>query len=431
MANILFISFSKREPDRLYLDASVRYRCIFPAEAVNASGGAAHCIHHKQIRKVILSKYDKIICHRPRYTQALKRIVATCKKHKISLQCDWDDLLFSPTHADQSPAYLSGQLTLSSSKQEAENYFKALTLFDHATVSTQALRDELIKAHPKCETEVIPNRLPKRWLSTQPLYSNKKLKNKIIRYFPGTAHHKSNFEQISDFLAKYLKKHPDIKLEIVGTLNIDSGKFPESQVQTTPNVLYEDLPNIINQSWVTISPLENTIFNKCKSGLKFWESGLFAVPVISSPNPDMDRFENIGLLQSNDFNEWEDFLDKLHDADFYQQACNQAYEAAKKAVFDNTPKYLEEYILNMTSNIGADWSLALINPAHPKYKEAMKLAKFNTDIPEIEKIKLKRLSNRNTSIYLQVKQKRLRKLRKLKNNPRLFFKDMIKNILSR
>ena len=83
----------------------------------------------------------------------------------------------------------------------------------------------------------------------------------------------------------------------------------------------------------------------------------------------------------------------------------------------------------MTDNIGADWPLVLINPAHPKHAEAKalseKVSNENIYLTKPEKSRLEKQAKQRKEDYLKVKPKKLRKLRKLKNNPRLFFRDMI------
>lgn len=426
MTNTLFISFSKRAPDRLYLDASVRYRCVFPAEKLNSENSCAHVIHITQLNKVKLNDYETVICHRPQYGKPLKKIVNQQGKFDFKLISDWDDLLFNPELANESPAYLSGQLTLQLSRKYSKKYEKALKLFNTAWLSTTALEKQLLKVHSNCITQVRFNKVTERWAKQSPINIEERLANKVIRYFPGTSHHLSNFKQVSNFLSSYLQKNPDITLEVVGNLNFDISQFPEDQIRKSPFFIFEDLPTIIKNSWVTISPLEDNLFNECKSGLKVWESGLFSVPVISSPNPDMQRFHNKGLLLSQDFNEWEEYLDKLKDESFYREAASSNLEASLNAVSKSHISN-NEIELMLCAAIGADWPLVLLNPAHPKHKKAQQFFPAD-DYHRIVKPKegLIDLSNRNKAQYLSQKPKKYRKLKKLVNNPRLFIRDMIK-----
>lgn len=431
MHQVLFISFSKREPERLYLDASVRYRCIFPAEALQAQGKTAHVIHITQLNKIKLNVYDTVICHRPQYGKPLKEIFDQQAKSGFDLISDWDDLLFNPELANESPAYLSGQLTLQLSRKYSQRYWKALTLFNTAWLSTTELENQLLKIHPNCKTQVHFNKVTERWAHQSSINIQARFANKVIRYFPGTNHHLNNFKQVSYFLINYLQKNPDIKLEVVGDLNFDPSQFPEGQIYISPFVIFEDLPKLIKNSWVIISPLEENVFNQCKSGLKAWESGLFSVPVISSPNPDMQRFQNEGLLLSKDLNEWEEYLDKLKDENFYREAARSNLEVSLNAVSkSHISKNQDDTMLSAC--IGVDWPLALLNPAHPKHTKTQQLLEAVGNHKIVKpKETLINTSNKNKSLYLTQKPKRYRKLKKLINNPSLFFHDMINKKIKR
>ena len=434
----LYVSFSKRAPNKLYLDASVRYRCVFPAEYLAQQNITAHCIHYSQLKQIQLHDYSRVICHRPRYSRHLKSLLKLCKMHDIVAISDWDDLLFNPSLAKFSPAYLSGQLSFKQSKTMASEYQKALRLFKNVTVSTDKLKEQVLCEHPDCTVSVIYNQLPARWASPH-IFENEtdliehRLKNKTIYYFPGTAHHASNFHHVSRILASYLHQNPSINLNIVGTMSFDQSIFPSKQIRTSPFVMFEDLPNLIKQAWVSISPLEENIFNECKSGLKFWESGLLGVPVISNHNLDMSRFNNIGLLQSNDLQDWEAYLDKLQDKDFYTQASAAAYTTSQHAKFsfDNRqaePLERKELQTILTAKIGSDWPLALLSPTHKKYSQANSIINSILKVDTITHLETIAMASNNKRSYLASTPSNFKKIKKLKNNPKLFLKDMLKNI---
>jgi hypothetical protein len=75
---------------------------------------------------------------------------------------------------------------------------------------------------------------------------------------------------------------------------------------------------LISRCHVTLAPLEDTTFNRCKSGLKFIESALFSVPVIATPIPDMQRFKSSGILLAETADEFTDAFNLLEDEAFYE-----------------------------------------------------------------------------------------------------------------
>jgi hypothetical protein len=70
---------------------------------------------------------------------------------------------------------------------------------------------------------------------------------------------------------------------------IDENKYDSQQLLLFPVVSYEQLPYWIKQCWITIAPLQPSLFNQCKSGLKFFESAIWGVPLVATAIPDLTR----------------------------------------------------------------------------------------------------------------------------------------------
>jgi glycosyltransferase involved in cell wall biosynthesis len=440
MKQSLYVSHSKRGASHYYLDASARYRCVFPCEH-NESDHTKHCIHFSQIDHIDLSEYQTVIFHRPSISLKLKRILKNLKHHNIKAIVDFDDLLFSPEYALQNPTYLSGKMTASYAKKSAKRYLSALRLFDFAQTSTEPLKQHLKTDHPSCNIEIIFNRVPEHWVNLTPAISaEQRLENKIIRYFPGTSHHSSNFKNAIKTLKLILDSNPDISLEVIGGINIPQNTFTKKQFKHLRPVMFEELPEIIAKSWLTISPLENNEFNNCKSALKFWESACFGVPVISNRIPDMSRLECDGLLLSNDHNQWLEFIEKVKNIKNYKQACCVAQKKSMKCIIPTDKKNGEiqnnTLELLMSSKFGPSWRAIRLNPTHQDFSACNDELKrsLNEDLNNsLDKEKIKKLTASaltKKKAYLSSEHKKhwFNKLRKLKRNPNLFFKDMIINM---
>ncbi|MCF1458024.1 MAG: hypothetical protein LPH21_10880, partial [Shewanella sp.] len=384
---VLYVSFSKRGID-CYADASVRYRCIYPAEYLTAMGVESSVIHISQAQNLDLTDYSHLICHRPLYGRALMRLVNRASSDGLNLSADIDDYLFSPNIQSSSPAMLSGKSSEKAVLKSAKSYLAALSLFEHIVCSTEELAIRTEQVFPNKRVSTCFNKLPSRAIpSYASIECDSRFESKIIRYLPGTSHHQHDYELIKPWIESMLAKHPSLHFQVVGDIIPGQLKCRDGQQSSHPPVPFEQLPEITANSWITIAPLVNNHFNACKSGLKAWESGLLHVPVISSFLPDMIRFNCRGLCLSNSYSEWTDFLERMLRFEEYQQASNEIYKASSNSIFGKRPDERIS-VLGLTSNgtqsdssgefgwlksrvlsaqFGYSWPLIRLNPLHSQY----------------------------------------------------------------
>lgn len=339
---ILFVSNS-RQNERFYNDPSARYRCIFPAEVMRHAGINAAVCHIAELNAKILKHYSIVIFHRPSYSLRLAWLLSMAKRHQIMTIADFDDLIFDKTYVEYSPAVLSGGMLKDRAAKMADSYGKALRMFERCLVSTEPLAHAVRAFHSSCHVHVVFNRLPKRWAALSRQHSDRdRFSKKILRYLPGTSHHDHDFSIVLPVLVQFLKKHSEVTLEVVGPLRFSQKSFPAAQVRQRGFVRFEHLPLVIADSWITIAPLVKNPFNQCKSGLKFWESALWGVPVIASSLPDMERQSNDGLFIASTDQEWHERLEYFLDIRHYSHAAQAAQAASKSCLLESIPDERQE-----------------------------------------------------------------------------------------
>lgn len=345
---VLFVSQTARV-ECPYLDPSVRYRCYNPAEELAECGILADVIAQQRMRVGMVDNYDAFVFHRPyggdpNLVSCMRAIRA---QGKIAV-ADYDDLIFDPEFALQSSIFISGTRNEEQVTGIFNNNYLGLIQFDAFTVSTASLKEHVLKVRPGASVSVIHNGLSRRLLGTFDLRVTPERKVgspvKVISYLSGTASHDADFAEISQVLCDFLLRHADFRIAVSGPLNISDG-MPYSSVIRFPHREYRRFFSGIGSAYVNVAPLKSgNVFNECKSGLKFFESGIWGVPTIASPLPDFQRFsDSRGMLLAATANDWQSALERLADPDGYLEATHglQDYCASKCMAAEQARKLLQ------------------------------------------------------------------------------------------
>jgi|GEM_PF-1167292 len=322
---ILFIANLRVSNKYLFHDNATRYRCFNPAEDLNDSGHIGDVCNFEEFDTRYIDWYDAFVFHRPRLSSSLESILAKLSSRNKLFFADYDDLIFDERYASESPLYLSGMESLKTVCRRYRNNLQAMQLFDKITVSTDELKKTISTCHPGSGLTVIHNGLSRGWLKSNISLGikNDPSKKKVVTYLSGSLTHDHDFLEVEEVLARYMQKHEDIFLRVVGPLNFNRNRFRHGRVMTSGLVPYNTLPKLISESWITIAPLQNTFYNNCKTALKYFESAAFGIPVIASPIPDMLRYSDNGLLTAYDQDDWINAIEKLRDKEQYTKISEQ------------------------------------------------------------------------------------------------------------
>ena len=342
--NILFVTGGRLDAQP-YGDGSTRYRCFNMAEALRSHGFRADVTTLAALDPGIVERYDIVSCLRPVTSRKLHRLVSTCLRHDVKLVADFDDLIFDPDLAVESPRVINGFARAKKVAAQFADHAKALQGFSHITASTPAIADHATNTFPNKHILLLRNGLSEYWLQHANFQRSETKASIELAYLPGTRSHDADFRSIMSTLATFLAERVAAKLHIVGKLD-GAESLPAAQLQSSQWIDYFELPSIIAGKRATLAPLTDTRFNQAKSHIKFIESAALGVPAICSPNSDIELHDIDGLFKPVDAESW---LADLHtvSADGYAE---QQLESLRD--------YAYEYCtaLTYTRTLAVEWN---------------------------------------------------------------------------
>ncbi|WP_242086139.1 hypothetical protein [Microbacterium lacticum] len=298
-------------------DPSVRYRCYHPAELLVAEGHFASVYSAKQFYADPNFDYDFYIFHRPSaaregFTAVMERLRSRGK----TLIADYDDLIFGDEDvALQSAAVKNGTLSPDRAVAAFASNLAGLREFDRAVTSTVPLKQRLAESNPGATVVVQPNVIPPSILDVHADLETYLVPrpHTAIGYFAGTKSHDQDFPIVADALHRVLMERPDLTLMIVGPVAVPQALAALPNVTTAPVVNFLRLPGLMTMCSTVIAPLEVSVFNECKSRVKFLEAALSGARLLASPIPDMQDVGSgrIGLMETRD--DWYEALSETPD----------------------------------------------------------------------------------------------------------------------
>ncbi|WP_181872360.1 glycosyltransferase [Phyllobacterium bourgognense] len=225
-------------------------------------------------------------------------------------------------------------------------YRDALVLCDEGIGSTPILAKWMTETTGR-PAHVIENALDDETLETAQRIRDsneqytKSQEDVIIVYGSGTKTHDIDFLSASEAIYNVLSKRPNVRLRIIGELNIEP-RFDDlaNRIERLPFTTFDGYLEKVASAHISIAPLEQTVFNDAKSNIKFLEASILGLPSVCSP---VDAFKSAiidgetGFLATSP-DEWEHKLLALVD----DQALRA--EMAGKALESVFRAYSPEYI---------------------------------------------------------------------------------------
>jgi len=175
----------------------------------------------------------------------------------------------------------------------------------------------------------------------KPINMSTKNDNVVIGWHGYVHGHKANLKLLMPILRK-LGKHYDITFKLLGTKGnkfyqeLFKKQFPNVKIDFGPDkwVPYEEVPSLLKEVDIAVSPLENNIWNKGKCAMKLLEYMSLGLPVVAS-NVGEHRYiiknSYNGFLASST-EEWVEFLSMLIDD-----------TSLRREMGTNARKFIEKY----------------------------------------------------------------------------------------
>jgi hypothetical protein len=232
-------------------------------------------------------RFDIVVLHRPRLSLALRWQLRRWRSAGTRVLADVDDLVFASELAGSSPSVLNRRYPLPVVEAQFRDCAAALARMDGISVSTEALLEACRDRWPGTGRPALhlqPNAVFHSWPALAAATPEQDARP-VLRYLPGTRSHDRDLALIAGPLTECLRRHPQFSLEVVGPVDLPLD-LPADRVHHRDKLPFEQFHTVFGGTWLSLAPLEDTAFNRCKSALKWIEAGFWGVPTLGSPLPD-------------------------------------------------------------------------------------------------------------------------------------------------
>ncbi len=275
-------------------DASM-YRTNYVAEELRLYGFRTSVVYKDDpllLRKLRGSKV--VVLYRIVFDEEIKKLLKQVNKLGQTLIYDTDDLVFDLEAFKKTDAYHNFNELQKKQYEDGVGLeiFNSDTL-KVITTSTSFLKEKLnrFKNGPK-PIFIVKNKLGKRELKwareARKKYLRRVKESPEVRlgYFSGTVSHNKDFATVIPALKIILEKYKNVKLYLVGYLDVNDKFYQEfsKQIVQLPFVPRREHYKNIAEVDINLAPLEMTDFCQAKSELKFFEAGIIGIPTVATRN---------------------------------------------------------------------------------------------------------------------------------------------------
>ena len=293
-------------------NGSTRYRGMHLAESlkhINISSTLVYASLSIDAFKSLASNAKFIIFQRCLEDQGnVAAFLAMAKSlNKICIG-EMDDLVF-PEHLETIGSVKGGEWNIQEAQYVAEGYEKLIKKMDCCIASTPALKTYIEESYSK-PTLLLRNAITPEMVRPP---KSKDFKRLNLLYASGTYSHKADFMMVEELLFQTLRSHPEVKLSILGAAQASERMLSLDNVSSYPLLPYESMLDFIAKHDMLLVPLEDSIFNRAKSNVKFIEAAAMGVPVLASAVGEFSQSITHGSngFLAHDVNDWRTLLNEI------------------------------------------------------------------------------------------------------------------------
>ena len=268
----------------------------------------------------LIGNVNTLIICRTRYTERLDSLVTRARAGGCRVLFDVDDLVFDTRYVslvletlDRSP----GEAMLDEWFAAMSRVGAMLRLCDGA-ISTNHFLSARIEEFAQLPTWVVPNFLNRLQLERSAEVRRTRHASEpsdrvvSIGYFSGTPTHNRDFELVSTALAKVMTRHSDVRLLIVGFLDVGPAlRGFGDRIDILPLTDFLTLQTLIGSTSLNIVPLQTNVFCNSKSELKYFEAAIVETPTLATPTYSFRRAIQDGVNgYLVDAYDWEDRIEQ-------------------------------------------------------------------------------------------------------------------------
>ena len=266
------------------------YRIIWPGTALIGSGYMNGLMSDRLLTRheAQICRPNMVITQRQYYDFQLETL-DDYKKSGTYIIYELDDILTRVP--EWSPHFKDFPKDI---KQRLQRAFGSV---NKIVTSTPKLKEQLLQLSGRTPVQVLPNYLPPIWKTLEPY----KPENKKFRIgWAGALAHEMDLEILKPVMAYFKDTVQWVFMGLTPT-NMPEGCDVE-KVNGVPLEIYAQSVQKLNLN-LAVVPLEYNMLNRCKSGIRVMELGIFGCPMITTDLEPYRPFKSITRVP-NDTDKW-------------------------------------------------------------------------------------------------------------------------------